>query len=392
MSRYAIVPLQTTISANYNAAGTNYVVQANNGDIYMIYIDGGSDVVYRKSTDRGRSWGSFVSVFTGTAVAVAVWYDRWSGISAGLIHIVYQESATDDVLYRTINTESADALSTQTTIFLGTTTAGGGQLSVTRARGGNVYCRTCIDAGAEGGFFRLPNANVPNGAWDAARTINEALATTDQMILLPGFAADNQDIIGIFWDASADEISRQLYDDSANTWAETSIAASMVDTVSTSSFPHFSAFVDLANSRVVVAAWSAVDSANADLRCWTVDETTITEVTNVVLNSTDDQGLCALALDTVNDIWYCFYAGQSDGSETYLTAVNLYYKASNDNGTTWGPETLLTTTTYLMRQLLATPRFTGDFNLMFYNDAGTDEMIMVNPISQSHSSHQLFGG
>ena len=27
-----------------------------------------------------------------------------------------------------------------------------------------------IDAGAEGGFFRLPNANVPNGAWDAART------------------------------------------------------------------------------------------------------------------------------------------------------------------------------------------------------------------------------
>lgn len=360
-------------AVHYQGGGTNYLVQANSGDLYLVFIESTSvDVYFKKSSDGGLSWTSPTSIYAGSATALAVWYDRWSDIAAGLIHCAYIESGTDDIRYRTINTESSDALSTETVVFDGASTATGGWLSITRARGGNVYCYGVIDAGVEGGFFRLPNANVPNGAWDAARSNPEALATTDQAILVPGFAADNQDIMCIFWDASADEISRYVHDDSANTWAETSIATSMTDVAATSSWAHFAAAVDIANSRIVVAAWSAVDTANADLRCWTVTESAITETsTNVVLNSTDDQGFAAVAIDTDTGDWYVAYGGKSDGSETWLATLNVYYKVSTDDGATWSAETVMTGTATARRMLMCSPRFTGPFKCASLVNIGT---------------------
>jgi len=247
-----------------------------------------------------------------------------------------------------------------------------------------------IDAGAEGGFFRLPNANVPNGAWDAARATVYEGATQDQVILVPGWAADNQDMMCFFWDASADEISRKVYDDSLDSWAETSIAGSMVDQASTTAFPHYAAAVDITNSRNLLVAWSAVDTANADLRCWHITEAAITEVTNVVLNSVDDQGLAAISIDEDTQAWFVFYAGKSDGSETFPTSLNVYYKVSTDGGSTWGSENILTSTdfTYSIRWLCTTPRTAdGRWGLCFFNDQQVDELKFVAPIQQPHTSY-----
>lgn len=378
--------LATAISALYTGAGTNYIVKTLAGAYYAIYTDSASDVSYRKSTDGGKTWGDPVAVFAGTATNLAIWYDRWSNISAGLIHLAYTESATDDTLYRTIDTESADALSTQTVIFAGASTATGGALSITRSRGGNVYCKTMIDAGVEGGFFRLTNANVPNGAW-ASRTDTEALATTDQWILVPGFAADNNDIMCIFWDASADEISRYIHDDSANTWAETSISATMVDVAATATFPHFAAAVDLTNSQILVVAWNGVDTALQDLLGWKVTESAITAfATTPVLNATDDCGCAAIAIDTDTEDWYVYYWGKSDGSETWATGVTLNYKKSTDDGATWGSETAMSTTISFIATncLFCTPRFSTRGGVMWMSGSphvfvSVEETITVQP-------------
>lgn len=390
--RANILVAQSTGLVQFNGGGVNYIVQTDAGVLYLVYVDSGSDVAFRKSSNGGLSWEAPTIVFAGTVTALSIWYDRWSDIAAGLIHCAYQESATDDILYRTINTESSDALSTQTTIFLGASTAAGGWMSITRARGGNVYCYGCIDAGAEGGFFRLPNANVPNGAWDAARTNPEALATTDMAILVPGFAADNQDIMCMFWDASANEVSRYVHDDSANTWAETSIATSMTDQAASVAFPHFAAAVDITNSQILLVAWSAVDTLNADLRCWTVTESAITETTtNVVLNSTDDQGLAAIGIDTSTGYWWVFYGGKSDGSETFLTSINIYCKCSQDSGATWGPETKLTTAAADITWLVTCPRFFGPPFCAYHNDIALDE-LMINVQCGSPSARSAIGG
>jgi len=382
----------------FMGAGTNYLVQTPAGVLYVVYVDQQADLTFRKSTDGGRTFSTPVNIFVGSITNLSVWYDRWSNIAAGLIHIAYTESGADDTLYRTIDTESADALSTQTTIFAGASTSGAGMLSIARAVGGNVYCRTTIDGGTEGGFFRLPNANVPNGAWDAARTIDEALGTTDQMILLPDYdAADMQDMLAIFWDASANEISRKLYDDSANAWAETSIATSMLDGLAAVAFPHFAVAMDIANTRHILVAWSAIDALDADLRCWTIDSGAITEVTNVVLNSTDNQGLCGICLDLITGRWTVYYAGKSDGSETFYGLVNVYSKTSTDQGTTWGPETQVTLGAREIQWLATCPRmYLGPATVWFHSDVPAfqnyNELFMSVSTLVPRAGHQLLGG
>lgn len=395
MARRAdILVAQTTGLLQHSGGGTSYVVQANNGDLYLIFVDTGSDLAFKKSTNGGLTWSSPTVIFAGTVVSFAVWFDRWSNISAGLIHLAYTESGGSDTLYRTINTESSDALSTQTTIFAGTSSAAGGHLSITRARGGNVYCKTMIDAGSEGGFFRLPNANVPNGAWDAARTVNEALATQDQIFLFPGFASDNQDILAVFVDASANGLSRQIYDDSANSWAEAAIIAdaSFTDQVAATAFPHVAGAVDLANSRIIIVAWSAVDLANADLRCFTITESAITETSaNVVLNSTDDQGLAAFSLNTVTGTWTVFYGGASGGAETYPSSINVYRKGSNDSGATWGPETLVSSEGVSARSWLAAcPRQASLGPVVAFNKDITLDLISISvEVDQPRATYLL---
>lgn len=378
---------QTTGIVQFNGAGTQYIVQKPNGDVYIIYVDTGSDVAFRKSTDFGVSWSNPTVVFAGTVTGLAVWYDRWSDIAAGLIHLAYTESGTHDTLYRTINTESSDALSTQTVIFAGASAViTGSNLSITRSRGGNVYCKTQIDAGAEGGFFKLLNANVPNGAWAAALTNTEALATLDMQILVPGFASDNNDIMCIFWDASANEISRYVYDDSANTWAETTISGTtMVEISPATAFPNFAVTVDLTNSQIILIAWNGIDTANQDLKCWTVSETAITAKTDVVLNGTDDQGLAAIGIDLQTGYWHAFYAGASNGSETWTTSLNIYTKVSQDGGTTWGAETKLTNENRNIAWLITCPRlYLGHPIIAFHNNIALDE-LRVN-VNTSHAT------
>lgn len=370
--RADVLAAQTGAAVQFSGGGTQYLIQTPAGVLYLVYNDSLQDLAFKKSTDGGLSWSPPTVLFTGTLTALSVWYDRWSGISGDLIHCAYIESATDDVLYRSIDAASSDALSTQTTIFDGASTAAGGCLSISRARGGNLGCYFAIDAGAEDGYAKSTDVGA---TWSAAADPSEA-STQDQVILLPGWAADNQDMMLIFWDASANEISRKLYDDSADSWAETSIATSMNDQPAATAFPHFDAVVDIANSRNVLIAWNGVDAANADLQAWTITESAITALTDVVTNGTDDQGLAALGIATDTGYWYAMYAGKSDGSEDFLTATHIYYKVSKDSGTTWGPETQLTRAALAYKWLITAPRFTGPFVAAFHNDIALDELLV----------------
>lgn len=359
-------------AVNFTGMGTIYGIETAGGVFYLVWFDTAQDPVFSKSTDGGFTWTTPVALAAIAGIAPATWYDRWSGIAAGLIHAAYTDTTADDIFYRSIDVENSDTLGTQTTVFAGTDTAGGGALSITRARGGDLYVAGSIDAGAEDGAWASTDVG---GTWGAIADPSEG-ATQDQYLLLPGWNADTNDVMLIFWDASADELSVKRYDKSGNSWAETSIAGTMLDAPSSATvgFPHVSAAVDITNSQNIIVAWSAVDGANADLRCWKINDTTITEVTPVVSNGTDDQGLCAVGIDTVTQDWYVFYSGKSDGSETYKTAVNLYYKVSTDDGATWGAETVLTTGVFNIGWLATIPRFTTEFLTFFQVDTATDEI------------------
>jgi hypothetical protein len=128
--------------------------------------------------------------------------------------------------------------------------------------------------------------------------------------------------------------------------------------VQTAGGAHYLIYVDEQSDVVFVKS-----TDNGVTCCWHVTEATITEVTNVVLNSTDDQMLAAIGIDTGNQNWYVFYAGKSDGSETVNSSLHVYYKVSTDSGATWGSETQLTQNLRARRSMWTIPRFTGSFML-----------------------------
>jgi Neuraminidase (sialidase) len=105
----------------------------------------------------------------------------------------------------------------------------------------------------------------------------------------------------------------------------------------------------------------------------------ITEKTNVVEDSTDDQALCAIGIDTDDDTFYCFYAGKSDGTETAYTALNVYYKTSDDGGTTWGSETQLTSEARGLTYINCSLEFaSGEFAVVYLVTGGVSGLALLN--------------
>lgn len=379
MARAEIYPTSGSNQNNFNSAGVLYVVQTNSGVFYKVFIDGLNDVKFIKSSD-GLTWSVPVNIFTGTATILSIWYDRWSGIAADQINCAYVESGGHNILHRSIDTASSDALSTETTVFDGASAASNGALTIWRERNGHLRVVGAIDGGTEDGAWSSDDAGA---TWDDTIADPSEGATNDQYFGLPGWNADTADGMVIFVDASANGLSVKRYDDSGDSWAETAIIAdgSFTDLVSSSGFPNVACFVDIANSRNIVVAWTATDAANADLRCFIVTDTTVTETaTNVVLNSTDDQGLCAAGIDTATGTWYVFYCGKSDGSETFSSALNVYYKTSTDAGATWSAETLLTSMARAILALWCTPRFSTNYIVMLYHNLSGQNGIVSSAL------------
>jgi hypothetical protein len=385
-----------TNGGQFNGAATNYVTLSNDGDLYLFYVDRLLDTYYTKSATAGLSWRTPISVFAGSVFALSSWYARWSNLADDKIYSVYTESGGSDILFRTLDTVSG-ALGTQTTVFAGTSAVQpAGSLSMCLDRAGNIRVVGSIDAGAEDGAWSSTDGGATWG--DTIADPSEG-ATQDQYYALPGWNADLNDFMVIFVDASTNGLSVKRYDDSANTWAESVIIADggFADLTAGNGYPNVACCVDIANSRNIVVAWTAADALNADLRLFFVNDTTVTEsAANVVLNSTDDQGLCAVGLDTSSGTIYVFYGGKSDGSETFATAINIYYKTTTDNGATWSSETLLTDQARGIFWLACTPRFTSSTNwaVAYQDDLPTDQ-IRVNvtiPASGGGLATSMFDG
>jgi len=379
---------------NYrNGTQSGYAVQVGTA-VYIFYVENSGSFVWAKSTDGGITWNDPGVVLSGVVVQnFTVWPDIWTPGNAGtLIHLAYIENTNDTVFYRALDT-SGDTLGTETTIEAITSAGAPASacIALTRAIGGNLYCLYDTDGGTEIGFARSTDVGA---TWDNTRA--DTAETADYYLLAPGFAADNQDIICIFWDRSASEISRKLYDNSGDSWSESSISTGMTAISAATATAHFSITVDDANNKILLIAWTNRDTANADLKFWSIDESAITAGTDVVLNGTDDQTMCALAYDSANGDLYAFYGGKSDGTETVGTAINIYYKISTDDGATWGSETQLSQAARNFDALFTSPIFTGDLVAIYLaQQAVANDYILVSaelPSGGGGVAASIFGG
>lgn len=339
---------------------SNRIVRASAGVWYAFIQDGATaNFWYAKSVNYGLTWGVVTSIKATAVRNVSVWFDKWTpGDTGTLIHLAYFDTTNSDVFYRSLDTAS-DTLGTERVVFLGASALSSEDtcISITKSKAGRILVGFDIDSGTETGFYK--SDDYPVTAFSSKTDLNES--TSDYYMLFPGNDADTADIYAIYWDRSADALSLKVYDDSADSWSETAIAGSMVDVGTASLSPQFAGAVRNSDGHLIVAAWTAADLANADLRLWDINgAASITEMTNVVLNSSDDQAMVAVGIDTTADEIYVFYAGKSDGTETAFSAVNVYYKTSSDGGATWGAETKLT----------SVPRAISNLNCSLESDSG----------------------
>jgi hypothetical protein len=299
---------------------------------YVFYINSVIDLVYKKTTNSGATWGSEVTIRAGTIDCFGVWYDKWTpGASGTKIHIGYNDSVIDDTLYRNLDT-SGDTLSSEVQVFNGVSYTGIVGLwtdrfvSVTRARGGNLYLAFDADGGTEFGFFRSVDGGV---TWTSRATTasNNGFAH-----LLPANTSDSQDVCFILIGSLLNGVFYQPYDDSANTWGSTSILSGTFS----STYFQMAASVRHSDNHIILAVWNELDTATADLLVYDVnpsDSPTATAKTNVISN-TAEFAQCCVCIDQNNGTIYVGYLG----GVTWLTDAHVFHKSSTDGGGTWSAQ------------------------------------------------------
>jgi hypothetical protein len=298
---------------------------------YIIYSQSGLDLVYQKTTDGGVTWGSSVTIHDGLAVKASVWYDRWTpGDSGTKIHLAYIDTDSDDVFYASLDT-SDDSLSSEVVVFAGASFTNGnwdaGVVDVVRARGGNLYVGFWGNGTGEFGFYRSTDEG---DNWTSRAQLADGNAA-DGMLLMPGDEADDDDIWCIYWDRSANALSIKVYDDSGNSWAETSIATSMTDT---NVYIQMSAAPRHRDNHVILVAWSELSAATADLKAWDIGGSgSITALANVVTDLDESAQVAVLINQQNDDIYVAYLKGG-----TWRATVDVVYKKSTDGGVTWGAE------------------------------------------------------
>jgi len=317
-----------------------YTVESNAGNWYYFYIDRfNSDLYYIKSTDKGKTWGSGVLV-TGsiTGRSFAVWYDRWSGISADLIHVAVSENGSQKIMYRTVNTASADALGTQRTpIDTAGTITTGSNIAMTITPNGYIFISAKWSTTGVSVTKKSEDAGVN---WTTANRFFEAEG--DYGILFPGFAADANDLIGIYWDISAAEISKKIYDWSAGTWSEVSIASSLGSISYGGYYTPIAAYCDRTNNYIAIAYWTAATAVGGDLKFWHITESSNTSKTDVATDYITSTSYpvspnVGITYNSSTSTYYIFFGGDAT---TEPGLVKTYYRTSSDAGTTWSSNTL----------------------------------------------------
>lgn len=306
---------------------------------YVLFLYGPLDLYYRKTTDGGANWADANLLVAGGLIAVDCWADwQTPGDSGTKIHIVYNDSDTDEIAYMYLDT-SDDSEGTPVNIE---DCQGSGQMyatqegresfhvSITKTVGGNLVTAFIYRDNASSYFYGSYKSS--NGStWTSIANPWESSAG-DYILLYPANLADTNDLWGIFWDISANALSLKTYDDSGNSWSEAAIASSMTESTL---YLQFDGAIRFTDGHLILAAWNLYDNAAADLMCWDItDASTITAKTNIITN-TSEYFLASVFIDQSTDDIYVAYVGGSAAQ----SAVIARYQKSTNGGTNWSGDT-----------------------------------------------------
>ena len=316
---------------------------------YVFWVDT-TDISYSKTTDGGETWSNNtgITIQTGNTMnKLTIWYDQWTpGDSGTKIHIWWTDTTTDDLWYASIDT-SDDTVSTPLSIASSSadTSASANMISGAKSRGGNLYIAAVANSGSTptSHFYKSTDGGAN---WSSLTSPLEVVG--DTFILFPGNETDTNDMWLVYHDASALEVTLKTYDDSADSWSESS---AFVTGLTYFGAQFWAGSIRHSDNHLIFVVQTERDTATADLLCFDINgASSITQKTDVITNA-DDWTAPAVFINQDNDDIYVLYIGKSDGSENLAYAVStgvtgIYYKKSSDDAATWDAEGIISGNLY----------------------------------------------
>lgn len=347
----------------------------------IAWINADRDMMWRRTTDGGSSWGSAQQVESGEVYGISCWFDQETpGDTGTLMHCVWPDRQGTDALHY-VNVDISDGTESSVVDAITITvndSANAMRTAITKTQGGNLIACISTQSGIE-----CSKSDDTGATWSDIADAFESATEEDWLLLYPADTADTDDAAGIFWDRSADEISVKMYDDSANTWTETSISTAMVDD---QDYRHMDGAIRLSDQHLILAAHNDADSTTDDIKTWditldSISSPTVTAKTDVVSNQSEAGGVGVFINQQNDDVYVAYYKGNT----AWLSTVDLVYHISEDDLSTWGSEQSYNETTDDYRSM-STGRTVDDdggyYQPLIFDDDNTELIInLVNDVA-----------
>jgi len=312
------------------------VINATTAYIFYYGTLGGQlKIQYKKTTDAGLTWGAAVALSsTGNFHGIDLYYARWtSAAAANVAYIGFAETYDGKLYYMKFNfdTDTLDVTQTEVVDLTGTFVE---TLSIVYARNGDLFMTGRTRAGAA---LNWTGRSQDDGAtWSAVANLTEG--PSDQILLWPDFSGATDDILGIFWDWSANAVTVKQLDTSADNVTETAIASSVQGWGDGQSDPANWGMTLNSSGVLYLAladAWTNPPTS-VNVTTYTVNGASVTAKTNV-LTTTGYVSAPYLSIDPTGLV-RCFYGidpeNASRESQVYA------YKSSDDDMATWSAQTI----------------------------------------------------
>lgn len=373
----------------YNPGPSIVYIDSDKG--YIFYVDSTGDVVYSKTTDGGETWGTAVPIDGATpAVAwanLAVWYDRWTpGDTTGTkIHIaaINDTVGDEDIYYHSLDTngDQIDANGWQAAILTTTwTVAGDSGPGITKATDGTIYISGAGTIDGVGKSVVYSCSGSPISCSDTSFS-GTASARGDFMQLLP---LSSGAILHLGQDVSANTIRSMKY---SGGWSDDTVVATAIENATYD--VSFGASLYTADNDIYVALTNNYNNAAGDVEVYRRDAGTgsWSQLANVV---TDYQQLLqpSIAVDqATGDLYVVYIRGTAIGA-----TMEVYFKASLDDGATWGGETQLNTIGDDIKNVRTNLTGTSRLAAVWYNDDLNDLVTNSMGITKfDQASYRFFG-
>lgn len=303
----------------------------------IVYVSNASfvDLCFRRTTDGGQTWGSEQVVEAGTITAFDCWYEQSTpGRTGTRLYVAWTDSTAGDFSFSSIDVASGGWASVVD--INATATAGGagtGIVFITMTRNGNLVAGQQNSSLTAGEAWKSSNGGA---SWSSITSPWES-AAFDTAFAATCNTGDDSDAAVVFFDQPVG-LSVKVYDDSANTWSETTISGGPTSYLTSADMVRIA--TRRSDGHAILVSWTTHDSATADLKCWDLNINTVTAGSASVTAKTDvntdtaEAGGVGIFIDQTNDDIYVAYLRGSAFNDT----VGVFYKKSTDDGTTWGSE------------------------------------------------------